>query len=135
MLESEIKKLTAAVTELTAALHTVRLPSADGATAITPAPAPKAQKPLTPATAAAPEPEPTPVAAAVAAPEVITPAAEAKVPTKKQLVEKFIELAQAKDREVAVKLLADFGVAKLPDLTDKTKWAPFVATVDELLAG
>ena len=131
MLESEIKKLTAAVTELTATIN--------GGT-ITKIPATPASKPVTQATpktapAVASEPAPTPVAAAVAAPEVSTPAAEVKAPTKKQLVEKFIELAQEKDREVAVKLLADFGVSKLPELTDKTKWPAFIAAVDAILAG
>ena len=101
MLESELKKLTSAVVELTAALHTVRLPSSAAASEITPplapAPAPDAQGTTTDtAPAAVPEPAPT---------------AEVPAPTKKQLVEKFIELAQTKDREVAVKLLADFGVA------------------------
>ena len=140
MLESEIKKLTAAVTALTAALHTVRLPATDGATsATTPVPAQDAQETPSPAPVAAPEPAPTPVAAAVAAPEVSAPVtatevAATKAPTKKQLVEKFIELAQAKDREVAVTLLAKFGVAKLPELTDKAKWPEFMAAVDEILA-
>ena len=136
MLETVMKNLTAAVTELTAALHTVRLPATAGAPAsalsppLAPAPAPDAQETPTSASVAAPEPAPTPEPAIVS-----VPAAEVKIPTKKQLVEKFIELAQTKDREVAVKLLADFGVAKLPDLKDKSKWADFVAAVDTLLAG
>ena len=136
MIETELKKLTAAVTELTAALHTVRLPSVDGATAITPAPEPSTQG-TTSDTAPAEASESAPVVV----PDTTTPpvktateVVEAKVPTKKVLVEKFIELAQSKDREVAVKLLADFGVAKLPELTDKSKWAPFIARVDALLA-
>ena len=141
MLETVMKNLTVAVTELAAELRTARLPEVTGAPAsalsppLAPAPAPKAEETPSPAPAAVSEPAPTPVAAAVAAPEAPTPAAEVKTPTKKQLVEKFIELAQTKDREVAVKLLADFGVAKLPDLKDKSKWADFVAAVDALLAG
>ena len=136
MLESDIKKLTVAVIQLTEALHTVRLPAAGGATsAITPASEPVTQATPEAAPAVASEPAPTPVAASVAAPEVTAPAAEVKAPTKKQLVEKFIELAQAKDREVAVKLLADFGVSKLPELTDKAKWPEFIVAVDKLLAG
>ena len=132
MLESEIKKLTAAVTELTATIN-------GGTISTIPAtsePAKDAQE--TPSPAPAATPAPTPVAATVAAPEVTAPeapAAEVKAPTKKQLVEKFIELAQSKDREVAVKLLADFGVSKLPELKDKTKWPEFIAAVDVLLAG
>ena len=135
MLESEIKKLTSAVTELTAALHTVRLPATDlsvpgpAPAEPTPAPAPKAEETTSPAPAAVPEPAPTPDPGAEVGP------AKVSAPTKKQLVEKFIELAQTKDREVAVKLLADFGVAKLPDLKDKSKWADFIAAVDALLAG
>ena len=125
MLESEIKKLTTAVTELTAAIESKSgsAPSTQGTT-----------KDTAPVEVQAPAPVPvvdvvTP--APVTATEVVK--AEEKVPTKKALVEKFILLAQTKDREVAVKLLADFGVAKLPELTDKSKWAPFIARVDALL--
>lgn len=70
-------------------------------------------------TAAAPTPDVPPVVAA---------------PTKKQLVDKFILLAQEKDRTVAIALLAEFGVTKLPELKDKAQWAPFVAKIDALLA-
>ncbi len=134
MLESEIKKLTAAVTELTATIN-------GGAISTIPAksePANDAQETPSLAPAAAPTPAPevnweAPTQDAAAA-TVESPPAEVKVPTKKQLVEKFIELAQEKDREVAVKLLADFGVSKLPELTDKTKWASFIVAVDALLA-
>lgn len=127
MLESEIKKLTTAVTELTAAIESKSgsAPSTQGTT-----------KDTAPAEVQAPAP---PVVVRVTGaspdggqPEVVK--AEEKVPTKKALVEKFIELAQTKDREVAVKLLADFGVSKLPELTDKSKWAGFIAAVDVLLA-
>ena len=133
MLETEIKKLTTAVTELTAALHTVRLPAANSATAITPAPAAKTPETTQPATVAS-ESEPAPAAEAPATAAPVEAEAKIAVPTKKQLVEKFIELAQEKDREVAIKLLADFGISKLPELTDKTKWADFIARCDALLA-
>ena len=136
MLETVMKNLTSAVTELTAALHIVRLPSTNGATAITPTPAQDAQETPSPAPVATPEPAPTTAQpGAAAGPPPVPTEPPVKAPTKKQLVEKFIELAQTKDREVAVKLLADFGVAKLPDLKDKSKWADFVAAVDTLLAG
>ena len=134
MLESEIKKLTSAVTELTAAINAgISVPRSATAAPTTPASA-DAQETPTPAPVATPEPAPQPGATAGPPPVPEAPAAEVKAPTKKQLVEKFIELAQEKDREVAVKLLADYGVAKLPELTDKTKWAPFMADVDALLA-
>ena len=74
-----------------------------------------------------------PAVAAASAPtaETVTPA---KAITKKDLVAKFILLAQEKDREVAVKLLAEYGVSKLPELTDKSLWPAFVAKIDALLA-
>ena len=129
MLESEIKKLTTAVTELTAAISRGTVVSVNK-----PAPESSARE-TTSDTAPAEVPESAPV---VVPDTTVAPAAtvkaDEKVPTKKQLVEKFIELAQSKDREVAVKLLADFGIAKLPELTDKSKWAPFIARVDALLA-
>lgn len=145
MLESEIKKLTAAVTELTAALHTVRLPATDSATSAvaptteeTPQPVPVVAQPPAPKLGdwGPAETKAPPVADPAAVADLVkdTPTTAA-VPTKKQLVEKFIELAQSKDREVAVKLLADFGVGNLPELTDKTKWPEFIAAVDVLLAG
>ncbi len=124
MLESEIKKLTIAVEKMTVALESKSgsAPSTQGTTKDT-APA----EVQIPASVPTPTPAPTPE-------PVEEVKADEKVPTKKQLVEKFIELAQTKDREVAVKLLADFGVAKLPELKDKSKWAPFIAAVDALLA-
>ena len=141
MLETVMKNLTVAITELTAELRTARSPSVDGATVTTPAPALDAQETPTPAPVAASEPAPSVTAAVDELVKPVTAAVEklveeaTPVPTKKALVEKFIELAQTKDREVAVKLLADFGVSKLPELTDKNKWADFVAAVDALLAG
>ena len=152
MLETEIKKLTVAMTELTAAMHTVRLPAAQTAlakvaaanpietkaesTSKAPDSSPKAaKKDETPDTDTVPV-----TAGAGASPPVATGAADstaadaALVPTKKQLVDKFIKLAQDKDRTVAVALLARYGIVKLPELKDKTKWAGFMAEIDVLLA-
>ncbi len=150
MLETEIKKLTAAVVMLNEMLIT------QGGASPLPAPTTSAAAPTTanskksePALAAVPTDTPvadTPpadvtvevpaaVPAAVAtdtAPAAGAPAAE--VPTKKQVVDKFIELAQKKDRTVAVALLAEYGIVKLPELKDKTLWAGFVAKIDALLS-
>ena len=139
MLETDLKKLTTAVTELTAAINSGGYAAERNTT---PTPEPSARE-TTSDTAPAEASESAPTVAEILTPPVAptppkqeAPAkAEEKIPTKKQLVEKFIELAQSKDREVAVKLLADFGVAKLPELKDKSKWAPFIAAVDTLLAG
>ena len=127
MLESEIKKLTAAVEANTAA-------RIGGATAATPAAAaPAAAAPAAPAAAApaAAAPAATPAAATVA----VEPAPAAVVEiTKKALTEKFIELAAEKGREVAMQVLAEYGVASLPEL-DKAKWSAFFAACDAKLTG
>lgn len=118
MLETEIKKLTAAVTELTAAI------TAGAATPSAPAPT---------AAPSAPAPEPVAEPAAGEAPATEAPASPAVEVDKKTLTEKFIELAQAKGREVASQLLAEFKVTKLPELKDKAQWPAFYAKCNELL--
>jgi hypothetical protein len=49
------------------------------------------------------------------------------------LTEKFIEVAQDKGREIATKVLADFSVASLPELTDKAQWPAFYAACEAKL--
>lgn len=130
MLETEIKKLTAAVEANTAALGelvTGAIPPA--ASDAKPAPAPT---PAAAAVTAQAEPAPAPAAAeAPAEAPAETPAAEAV--TKKQLVEKFVELAKGKGREVASRLLAEYKIAKLPELKDETVWPEFYAKMVSLL--
>ncbi len=119
MLEGEIKKLTAAIQANTAAL-TGGVPEVTGDVA----------KP-----AAVPAAIPAAAIPAAAIPAAI-PAAPAVVEVdKKALTQKFIELAQAKGREVAQQLLAEYGVASLPELKDKAQWPAFFAACDAKLAG
>ncbi len=149
MLETEIKKLTAAVTELTSTIanQTGTKPAAAAASNVptdasagvgqAKAAAPKkgtdkSADAAAAATAAATSEPTVDDSATVPTPEVESTVAV--VPTKKELVDKFIELAQKKDREVAVALLAKFGVSTLPELKDKAQWPAFVAAIEELLA-
>ena len=125
MLESEIKKLTVAVEANTAALTGVAATAFGTSAAAAPA-------------AAAIPPAAAPPAATAAAPAAPTPAAAVAVVVevdKKALTQKFIELAQAKGREVAQQLLAEYGVASLPELKDKAQWPAFFAACDAKLAG
>lgn len=124
MLESEMKKLTAAIEANTAALTGVdqAIVAADAALAATPeAPAAGA--------AAAPAVAPTIGAAAV-----VTPEAPAVAVDKKMLTSKFIELAQAKGREAAQQLLAEYNITSLPELKDKNQWPAFYAAIEAKLA-
>jgi hypothetical protein len=123
MLETEIKKLTAAIEANTAAL------TGNGTVTAAPATAPA------PAATPAPAAEPAAAAPATEAPATPPEAPAAAVEVdKKKLTEKFIELAQAKGRDVATQLLAEFGVSKLPELKDKQQWPVFYAKCEELLA-
>ncbi len=136
MLESEIKKLTAAVEANTAALTggaPVVTGTIDASATAKPATGSAAGAvPLAGAPAAIP---PAAAAAAGAAPVVPeVPAAAVVEVDKRALTQKFIELAQSKGREVAQQLLAEYGVASLPEL-DKTKWASLFAACDAKLAG
>ncbi len=136
MLESEIKKLTAAVEANTAALTGAVAPAAPvaappTATAKTDIQAVGAV--AAPAAGAAAAALVAPAGAASVAPE---PAGQPVVAiTKKALTEKFIELASEKGREIAMQLLAEYGIASLPELTDKAKWPVFFAACDAKLAG
>jgi 2-oxoglutarate dehydrogenase E2 component (dihydrolipoamide succinyltransferase) len=113
MLETEIKKLTAAVDANTAALlgNVVSTPPA-----VAPAPAPAAPAPAAPAPAA-----PTPPAAADA--------------TYEQVTKAITTVARDVSRESAVKLLADYGAVKVPDLKkDPSKYGEIVAKAEAMLA-
>ena len=142
-LETELKKLTAAVIELTATFNAARSPRTEAAPKKTSAPAitPEAPKPAK--SVSTPEPTPSVAdafgaaagnAAVVAEPPPAITAEESVVPTKKEMVEKFIEMAQNQPREVAITLLAKYKIAKLPELTDKSQWAAFTADCIALLA-
>ena len=145
MLESEIKKLTAAVEANTAALTgaapaktATEAAAAPAKTATEVAAAVGSAAGAAPAAAipaaAAPPAAAAVAAAAAAAPVASEPAGQPVVEVdKKALTQKFIELAQAKGREVAQQLLAEYGVAMLPEL-DKTKWASLFAACDVKLA-
>lgn len=140
MLESEIKKLTAAVEANTAALTGSAAPVAVAAPAKAAAPAAGAVDAFAAAAPAA-SPATAAPAAGVAAPAAAAPAPVVPEPagqpavalTKKTLTEKFIELAQDKGREVATALLAEYGVADLPSLKDKTQWPAFYAACEAKL--
>ena len=132
MLESEIKKLTAAVEANTAALigGAVAAPSAPK-----PAAAAAATVELIPGGAPAPstaidipvDVEVPPAALAAAAPVVEV--------TLKQITEKVLELAKAKSRDVAFSLLAEYGATKVPELKGKeAQFAEIAAKIDALLA-
>lgn len=122
MLETEIKKLTAAVTELT---ETLKSNGVAAAPATTPAETPEPTPAPTESAAAAPATEEAPAAeAAPAADDDVFGGAD-KAGKKKIITEAFIKLAQDKGREVAAQLLAEYGIAKLPELTDESKWAEF----------
>lgn len=112
MLETEIKKLTAAVEANTAARINGAAPAATTAETLKP----------TPAQAAPVAVPPTPAAAA--------PAAGAPVVVdKKTLTAAFIKLAEDKGRAIAAGILAEFGIIKLPELKDETQWPAFYAKV------
>lgn len=109
-LETEIKKLTAALTANTAAVNSlVERGTAAPAPAAAPTPAakPAAKSEGSDAPTSAPEPSD-------AAPTV----------DKKKLSQKFIEVAQSQGRDVAVQMLAEYGVDKLPKLP-ADKWDEF----------
>lgn len=135
MLESEIKKLTAAVEANTAARTGGAAPAVTGAVA-----KPAAASVVPEAPAAAPVvPGGIEAALAAAAPAAAAPAAAAAAAApepvvvevdKKALTQKFIELAQSQGREVAQQLLAEYGIASLPELKDKALWPAFFAACD-----
>jgi hypothetical protein len=105
MLETEIKKLTAAIEA-----HTLALQGGAPAMPVQPASAP----------VAAP--------AASQAPDHLPPTV-----TKKQIVEGVVRLAKGKNRETAAALLAEYGAQKVPDL-DVAKYPEFLAKIEAILA-
>ncbi len=111
MLESEIKKLTAAVEANTLA----RIGGAIAPAADTPA-----------AAALRASSMPAAPAAAAAAPA-------AAVVTKKQIVTEIVALMKDKGREAGAKLLADYGVQKVPGL-DPAIYSEFLAKIVALRA-
>lgn len=111
MLETEIKKLTAAIEANTAALLGGEAP---------------AKKPAKPKPAAKP--------AAAEEPVVEEPPAETEI-TIKEVTAKILDLGKAKGRQAAVSLLSDYGATKVPDLKkDPSKYGEIVAKIDGLLA-
>ena len=120
MLETEVKKLTAAIVALEETIQkTGSAPSAITAETPKASPAPSAAA----AEPSAPVPEPTP------APE---PAPDVEV-TKKELADKTIEVAKAKGRETALAILSKYGASKVPELTDETKWPAVYAELQAAL--
>lgn len=131
MLESEIKKLTAAIEANTAALtgDPVVIPAAAPAGAASPE-IPAAAVVLQAGQPAVNTPA-VPVTPDVPAP--VVPAAPATL-TKKVLTEKFIEVAQLKGREAAQQLLAEYSITSLPELKDKALWPAFFAACEAKIA-
>ncbi len=127
MLETEIKKLTAALEANTAALTGNKVAAAlsekvatppkkkaaqASPAAATPTPAP-APSPLDDALSVKPE---TPVAAAIAAPTPAETGTEAV--TKDAVIAAVIALANAKGRDAPVAIFSTFGIAKATEATE-----------------
>jgi hypothetical protein len=127
MLETEIKKLTAAVEANTAAiLGGSRAAATASETAPTAAPvttaAPAAADPLAGLGGAAPAP----------ATAEVSPAPVAV--TLKQITEGIVALCKAKGREAAAMLMAEYGAQKVPDLKkDADKYPEILGKINALI--
>ncbi len=118
MLESEIKKLTAAVEANTAALTSGAAPVAAAPAAAAPAAASTAIE--------IPVVLPAPVEVA----PVVAPAADLK-----QITEGIVALCKAKGRETAAQLMAEYGAQKVPDLKKvPDKYDEILAKINALIA-
>lgn len=102
-IESELKKLTAAIEANTAAILKVSevasAPAPATTTAETPKPSPAKAEP-------APEPSPA------------EPSTEEATVDKKAITARVIKLAKTKGRDAAGSLLAKFGATKVPDIAE-----------------
>lgn len=130
MLETDLKKLTAAVEANTAALIGNAV-AGKTAAAVIPAAA------VTPAAAAKTAIDiPVDVPPAAASAKTIIDDADAApvVVTKKQIIEIIIKLAQDKGRETAAALLAEYGAAKIPELKDESLFPEILAKATALLS-
>jgi len=121
MLETEIKKLTAAIEVLTATMTGNKVAAALSEKVVKPPVKKAAQASPAAATptlddALAIKPE-TPVAAAVAAPEP-APAPATEAVTKDAVIAATIALAKAKSREAPVAVFAQFGITKATEATE-----------------
>ena len=126
MLESEIKKLTAAVEANTVAL-TGGVPVAAAAPVIV---APVAGAGAAPAEVSTAIEIPIDVPAAGAAEVIVPPAADLK-----QITEGIVALCKAKGRESAAKLMAEYGAQKVPDLKKVAdKYDEILAKINALIA-
>jgi len=124
MLETEIKKLTAALEANTAALTGNKVAAALSEKVATPPKKKAAQASPAAATpslddALAIKPE-TPVAAAVAAPEPAPAPAETgtEAVTKDAVIAAVIELARTKGRDAPVAIFTTFGIKKATEATE-----------------
>jgi len=138
MLETEIKKLTAALEANTAALTGNKVAAALSEKV---APAVKPKKEAAQASPAAATPTlddalaikpkaETPVAAAVAAP---TPAPAAEAATKQAVIDATIALAKAKGRDAPVPIFTTFGIKKATEC-DAAQYGELVAALTAALA-
>lgn len=119
MLETEIKKLTAAVEANTAAIEAVVSALNNGNTS--------ADRPT-------PAPEST---SESDKPQVLPPTKEqAKVEaksdvTKADVVKAVVSLGKAKGREVVMQVFATYGITKLPEMKDTSKYAALLADLQK----
>lgn len=124
MLESEIKKLTAAVEANTAALTSGAAPAVTGAVAA----ASGAKVAPAVASTAIEIPVEAPAPADVA--PVAAPAADLK-----QITEGIVALCKSKGRETAAQLMAEYGAQKVPDLKKVSdKYDEILAKINALIA-
>lgn len=124
-LETEIKKLTAAIENAVAALSEKGTTAPKKAQASPAATAPKDDGLVIPANETVADmltPPTPPVPPAVAAGEIID---------KKQIIAAVINLAKTKGREPAKIVLAQFGVAKAAELNDPTQYVAVLAALTE----
>lgn len=123
-LENELKKNTAAIEALTAALQGGAAPVAQPASQ----PAkPAENKPAKPAKAAENKP------AEAAKPPAEAPAAGL---TLNDLGAKFMDLCKQKGRDAAFAILGEYGASKVPDLAkQQDKFPEIIAKIDAKLEG
>jgi hypothetical protein len=136
-LENELKRNTEAIIELTNALT-----ANNSKKGTVPAASPKPAQ-ASPAVSA-PTPDvfdDTPTAAAPAKAAKPAVAAEANVGTehvplidKKQIINGVIALAKKRGRDVATKMMSEFGYAKASEFNDAAQYPAVMAKIDELSA-
>lgn len=132
MLETEIKKHTAAVTELNATIQSKTPGAAPAAT--TAETQPPSPAPTEPAAAPAAAPAAMPLPGAEDAPPAPPEGYGYEPVDKKTMIDAFIKLAQDFGREIAAAILAKYGATMLPEVvSNEALWPAFYADIKAAL--